>query len=183
MSSVTGSLKPVPHTPELGRAADALLTCFHVAYELLSKLLALADDKLDAIRRADAKRLNQNTHSELKLLQQIAVNDQERNAVLARIAQALRRPELKQGRASEIAAALPEPTSSRLRARISGLREVALNLRKKNDLVARVARDLQTHIRDIFAEVAKSQMETAVYDACGQHERHAKPRMIVDALG
>ena len=98
------------------------------------------------------------------------------------LSQELHQPELTKLQLGEIAGYLPEPTASAIRARSMALREMAQTLKRKNRLAAQVAQDLQTHIRGIFAELAKVNQEQVVYGPRGNHEQ-TSTRSWVDAVG
>jgi hypothetical protein len=85
-------------------------------------------------------------------------------------------------RLKDIAARLPEPLASSLRARSTVLQTSAAELQRKNRLAGRVAQNLQSHIRGIFADVAAAAQESLVYGPQGQHET-GRPRCWVDAVG
>jgi flagellar biosynthesis/type III secretory pathway chaperone len=151
-------------------------------HALLKQLAAQADAKLAALRAADAKALQACATNETELLQQLARNAQERQAILARLAQHLPQPLRPEIPLSELIEEFPEPQASILRARSVALRESAAQLQEKNGLAARVAHRLQTHIRAVFAELAKVNQESVVYGPKGQHEQ-AGLRSGLDAVG
>lgn len=168
---------------EAADAATALLTCLTTLHAQLRGLFDLAGRKMAAIRAADTTRLNQCTHAESELLQQVAKTERQRGACIARLAQALQVPELRKASLSEVANVLHEPAASQLRAKSAGLRDIADKLQQKNRLAARVAQDLQGHIRSIFAQLAKSRQEQVGYGSTGRHEARPDGRLIVDAMG
>jgi len=162
--------------------ARELVEDLSALYELLKQLADLAAVKLAAMRRADDRALEDCTTQEAHLIEKVFEAEQKRKATLARIAQALQAPRLQRAALSEVAGAFAEPWSSILRAKNAALREVAGKLRQKNDLAARVARDLQSHIRAIFAELAKASAESGVYGSRGQRE-FTGVRSCLDAVG
>jgi flagellar biosynthesis/type III secretory pathway chaperone len=174
--------KLAPQALEAEPAARALLAALGTLHGLLKQLVEVAGQKLTALRRADSPGLNECTKRELALLQQVYQAEQERNATVARLAQALQCPELRAGPLRLLVARVAEPLHSHLQAKMAGLREVAAALRQKNEVAGRVAHDLQVHIRGIFAELAKAQQETVGYGPAGQ-QRATAARVMVDALG
>lgn len=148
----------------------------------LQSLVALATDKLAALRRADVPVLENCAARESELLTALARGEPQRKAVLARVAQALPGGGDGAPRLSAVAERLPEPWRSALRARNVALQEIAAELQQKNRLAARVAQNLHSHIRGIFAELAGAAQESAVYGPQGKHETGA-PRCWVDAVG
>jgi hypothetical protein len=148
----------------------------------LSELTALAGEKLTAIRRADSAALEQCAAREGALLQRVFREEGQRKAVLARLAQGLQCPDAERVRLTEIAARLPEPLASSLRARGAVLRDQAAELQQKNRLAAAVARNLQSHLRSLFAEVAGRSNEAPVYGPQGQQDSSVT-RGWVDAVG
>ncbi len=176
-------------TPEPGAALPALETSARQLNEnmaglhgQLRELLALAQEKLTALRSADADTLRSCAAREALVLQQVFRDEQERRASLARLAQCLPVPDEHRQSLEHIANLLPEPFSSALRARNAALREVATQLQEKNKLAARVAHNLQSHIRSVFAELAKANQESVVYGPKGQHEQR-NVRSWLDAVG
>jgi len=170
-----------------GRAAPAdlarpLIENLATLQALLRQLSASASAKLTAIRAADSQALQGCAAREAELLEQVYRLAPARDALLARLAQALPISSSKQARLSEIAAALPEPTASLLRARNAALQQIARELQQKNATVAGVARHLQTHLAAIFAALAQANQEAVVYGPKGQHAGRTV-RSWVDAVG
>ncbi len=145
-------------------------------------LTELTAEKLAALSAADTAALQDVALREDKLLRRVLYSEQERNAVLARLAQALRLPPGNGVRLTELANHLPEPLASSLRAKSLALQAVAKELQRKNKIAADVARNLQSHIRGIFAEVAGAAQESQVYGPQGRHEM-SHLRNWVDAVG
>ncbi|TWT41867.1 FlgN protein [Phycisphaerae bacterium RAS1] len=148
----------------------------------LAGLLQIADDKLAAMKRADADALTACAQREEALLRGVGAGEQERHELLARLAQALPGGPSRIARLSDLAGILPEPLASQILAKNAGLRQAALKLREKNRLAAGVARHLQLHIRGVFAEVAKAGQESIVYGPQGRHEQRNR-LSFVDAVG
>jgi len=163
-------------------AAHELLEELARLQTTLETLVVMAGDKLAAMRQANAAALHQCAAREGELLQALFRDEPRRKATLARAAQGLRAAGPPAGWLTQIADGLPEPLGSRLRARAAGLRELAAELQRKNNLVASVARQLQSHIRGVFAELAGAAQELTVYGPRGQQER-SHPHCWVDAVG
>lgn len=183
--AMTASLPQPPvlrHPATLGEPLGALVQHLTTLHAALRQLAELAGEKLAALRGADAEALQLCAARELVLLKEVLGAQQERNALLARLAQSLRCPQPQATRLTEIADRLPEPLASSLRARSAALREVATELQRKNQLAATVARNLQAHIRGIFAEVAGAAQESLVYGCKGAHQT-SSTRCWVDAVG
>jgi flagellar biosynthesis/type III secretory pathway chaperone len=168
--------------PDMTRRVDALRAYLAALQAALTQLVALADEKLAAIRTGDAAGLTRCAEREAAMLEQVLLDQRRRDALLARLAQALQRPDLAGAALSEICRHLPEPQASVLTARGAALRELATQLQQKNRIVAEVARNLQAHIRGIFSDVAEAAQECVAYGARGQHEGHSR-RYWVDAVG
>ncbi|MGD8453437.1 MAG: flagellar export chaperone FlgN [Phycisphaerae bacterium] len=149
---------------------------------LLRQLLGQAEEKLAAIKTADTQRMQSCSVRESDLLAEVSRVRQRRTAIFARIAQGLPTDLAPPRTLGEVCRQLPEPLSSVFRARSVGLQCAAAQLQEKNALVARVAQNLQTHIRAVFATLAKDQQETVVYGPQGQHESR-NVRSWVDAVG
>jgi flagellar biosynthesis/type III secretory pathway chaperone len=151
-------------------------------HTLMKQLAELAGEKLAAMRRADTATLDRCTAREAELVKTVFGSEAKRKALLARIAQSLHLPQPERAKLGEIAERLPEPSASALRARNAALREIAAELQQKNRLAAKVAQNLQSHIRGVFAELAGAAQETPVYGPRGQHEGR-RPRCWVEAVG
>lgn len=168
-----------PPNAEFARDLLAALTALH---ERLGALTALAVEKLAALRTADVDAIEKLAQREEAALQSLQELDAQRKAVLARLAQLWPASESFEPKLEEIAARLPEPFSSQIRAKSEGLRSAAGALEQKNALLATVARTLHSHVRGVFADLAKDAQETLVYGRSGQHEKHTA-RCWVDAVG
>lgn len=171
-----------PVRQDLREHVDALIAELSALTQPLADLTELAGQKLDAMRRADATGLRALTDREPTLIAAISQLDQRRGAVLTRLAQALRAPDLATARVSEIASHLPEPHASRIRAKTTGLQRLAADLQKKNDLAGRVARALHMHVRQVFAELARTSQDSVGYGPTGQDERRSG-QLLIDAVG
>lgn len=175
---------PARACPPVSPADDAhvLETCLTQLRGMLERLLSIAERKFAALGRADTDELRRCTVDEGGLLEQLFHTEQQRNAVIARLAQSV--PDAGKGplRLREIAANFPEPFSSSINAQMAAVHELAASLQQKNALAARVAQSLHSHIRGIFADMAQANQESVVYGPKGQHE-HTCVRSWVDAVG
>lgn len=169
-------------TAPAGSAARELLQQLAELYAGLRELDALAGRKLAALRSADTAALHACASEECEQLTRIFRAQPQRNAAIARVAQSLPGCDPAERRLEELAARLPEPLASALRARNAALQEVAGELQRKNRMAAEVAQNLQTHIREIFAAVAGATQESLVYGPQGQREL-SSTRCWVDAVG
>jgi hypothetical protein len=177
-------LAPVhsPRTADLDDDVQTLLCTLNELGDHLRALHQLAIRKLDAMKRADIALLNSCAAEEECELQRMLRRDGKRDAVLARLAQALRMRTSAPARLTEIAGRLPQPFSSQIVAKSAELRGLAENLEEKNRLAAAVAQSVHSHIRAVFAEVAKANQETIGYGRNGKHEAMTT-RAWVDAVG
>lgn len=182
MNGSQATLKLAP-ARQVAAGTEQLLACLTELQTQLSALATLADDKLQAMRQADTAALNGCTRREAELLQAVYRAEQTRHATLAQLAQSLQCPELAQAGLSALAEVLPPPLAARVQAENAGLRQVALELERKNELATRVAQELQRHVRGVFAEIAKRGQETAVYGRAGRPARRQGARMLLDAMG
>jgi flagellar biosynthesis/type III secretory pathway chaperone len=157
----------------------ARLTELHAALE---QLASVAADKLAALSRADAAALQDCAAREEEILREVFRGEPRRRAALARVAQSLHIQASQPMRLKDLVARLPEPQAASLRARSTVLQASAAELQRKNRLAGRVAQNLQSHIRGIFADVAMAAQESLVYGPQGQHET-GRPRCWVDAIG
>lgn len=167
-------------------AADVCWDDVHAALgELLAVargLIGLADAKLDALRRADTAALSSVARDEARELAGFFRCEERVSATLAEGAQSPRESGNGSRRVSELASDAPEPARSRILAICEGLRAAMKNLQEKNRRAADVARGLHSHIRAIFADVAKLSEESASYVAPGTR-RQTPTRHWVDAVG
>ncbi|MBU0616148.1 MAG: flagellar protein FlgN [Planctomycetes bacterium] len=159
-----------------------LLEALSALHEMLKQLLELARAKLVAMRAADAAALQRCAARECGVLERVFEQERRRDAVLARLAQSLHWDCAAPPRLSEIAGKLPEPFSSRLRAKTAGLRQTANELRRENGVAAEVARHLHKHIRAVVEDIARVNQESVVYGPSGKHEQRTN-QTWVDAVG
>jgi len=159
-----------------------LVGCLSNLQTALKRLLALAEEKLAAMRAADVGALRDCALREDALLKQVFMEEKQRKAVLARVAQSVPCSGQERVSLTELADHLPEPLASSLRARSTALQALAEKLQQKNRVAANVAQNLQSHIRGVFAAVAKVGQETGVYGPRGEHESNVERRWI-DAVG
>jgi hypothetical protein len=185
-ADTTATERPASRSnPLVSEVADPLrdllahLTDLHAT---LRQLTDLSQHKLELLRAADADGLQSCAARESELLHQVFHAAQARGAVLARLAQSMQIEELRSLRLGRICERLPEPQASVLRARITALEETAGLLQRKNQLAATVAQNLQSHIRGVFAELAKATQECTGYGPHGMPETSSE-RCWVDAVG
>ncbi len=171
-----------PSLPEAAGSLDPLLRHLADLHASLRQLVALADDKLTAMRSADATALRDCALREEELVKRVLFEQQNRGALITRAAQGLPQAPPGTKQLKDLLPHVPEPLSSALQARRAALQQAASELRRKNRIVATVAQNLQAHIRGVFAELAKTAEESVVYGAGGQHETSTK-RCWVDAVG
>jgi len=174
-TSAAARMPSAPRVAELFGVLDATLAAFR-------ELADLADQKLAAIRQADTAGLQAVAGAECAVLERVFTLERDRQAILARLAQALPARTADPPRLSQIAAQLPEPLGPRLQAKIAGLRDLAARLQQKNRLAATVARRLHNHIRAVFDELARSGREAVVYGPNGQRTQGEQLSWI-DAVG
>ena len=172
----------VVEPPGLEAQFEELLAVVSAMHEMLKQLLELAQDKLAAMRGADAAELQRCAVEECGVLERLFAQECRRDAVLARVAQSLPGEYPPQARLSEIAERLPEPFCSRLRARTAGMRRTIDELRRRNRVAAEVARHLHEHIRAVFEDVARVNQQSVVYGPSGRHEQRTKETWV-DAIG
>ncbi len=167
-------------TPE--SIAGELLEQLAELHATMKQLAELAGRKLTAIRAADSEALHQCAECESQLLNRLFRSEPKRKALLASLAQSLRCPSRPSPRLSEIADRLSEPLASALRARSLALAQISKDLQKKNRLVGTVARNLQSHLRGVFAALTGASTEAVVYGPAGQPEV-GQVRFWMDAVG
>lgn len=166
----------------LAQAARELNENLAALQALLRELVDQASQKLTAMRTVDVDGLTSSAAREGELLAQVQRVAQQREAILARAAQDMPDAAGPVYPLSRLLEKIPEPYSSALRARNAALQRVAADLQEKNATVAAVAQSLQSHIRAVFTELAKVNVETVIYGPKGQHE--PKPvRTWIDAVG
>jgi flagellar biosynthesis/type III secretory pathway chaperone len=182
MTNIAATSQTGPGRADLTPIVTEVLDTLATLQGLLQRLTELASRKLDAMRRADTGDLQSCTAMEHRLLADVSAARKEREAIVARLAQTLHWPEAVTAPLGEVADRLPEPFSSYIRAKNRALREVADTLQQKNRLAAVVARNLHTHVRSIFAELAKANQECVLYGPSGQHEQTSTDAWV-DAVG
>lgn len=149
---------------------------------LMRELLAIGREKLAFMRTADAEALNQCAAREARVLEEVLRCEQQRGAVLARLARNLRLSESRPASVSEIAEKTPEPISSSIRARMRPLAEISSELKRINRVASLVARDLQGHIRGVFAALAEVGRQPVGYGPQGR-QAHLNKDAWLDAVG
>lgn len=169
-------------TKGLRVSADELLGYLTSLHTSLAALVTLAHEKLDALRRADSRALQECALREEELIRRVVLGSRKRDALFARVAQGLQQQSGRKLTLAELTDALPEPQKSTLRARSVALRNAAAELQQKNRVIAKVARNLHSHIRGVFAEVAKLAQESEVYGAKGTQEA-GQNACWLDAVG
>lgn len=138
------------------REFDLLLASLDGLLAQLRRLDGLATDKLGAMRAADAKALEACAREEGEVLESVLAQGPHRGAVLAAVAQRVLGMSSSPPTLPELCKRLPEPGASILRAKTRALEVVTTELQRKNRLAGEVARRLHSHIRGIFADVAKA---------------------------
>lgn len=176
------SVTPTLLHAELPLAVNRLLAVIDELYGHYQRIAQLADDKLAALRRADAVELNRCAAEEGRLLRKLLAAPNEEPATLARLAQCMRALGPPGRRLSEISASLPEPHASRIAAKTQGLQQLARALAEKNRLAAAVAHGLHTHVRSVFAAVAEAGQESVGYARDGRVQRGSH-NALLDAVG
>lgn len=162
--------------------APRLLETLGALEHQLSSLVELAEEKLAAMRAADTTRLNACACQEAAALEGLFALDQQRAAILARLAQTLPDERVTERRLSEIAHVFDEPARGKLLEKTRVLRDLGERLRKKNQLAATVARHLHKHIRAVFADVAKASQESAGYGPDGRGKQQTRETWV-NAIG
>lgn len=175
----TPPARPLPTGDD---AVLALLGVLAATQDHFARLLDLSEQKLDALRGANAQKLQSCAHIETHVLAEVFELDQQRAALLAQVAQALPGLGRRGVTLREIAAALPEPRKSLLEARNAGLRQFAEKLQQRNRIVAEVAHDLHEHLHAVFAAVANANAEQDGYGRDGQ-QKARRSQHWVDAVG
>lgn len=168
--------------PDVSTDAAALVDSLAELHGLMQRLAELVREKLDALRVAAADRLMRCAQEEAATLEAVLRNNQSREAILARLAQALHWPEIRTAPLREIAARLPQPQSSQITAKSVPLKRLAEELAEKGRLAADVARNLHAHVRAMFAQLAQASQEAVVYGRNGQPDSKVT-RNWVDAVG
>lgn len=182
MSTATSTTPAALNSAQVDAQAAELMAALDEAHDSLRRLLALAKEKLAAIRTADTVELKRVAERECEELQRLFERERRRDATVARLAQTLHCDSEQRPRVSELADRMHEPFSSRLRAKTEGLRATAGLLQQRNRVAAGVARSLHQHIREVFEDVARVNRETIGYRPDGQYERQ-RTDSWVDAIG
>ena len=160
----------------------ALLDNLAELQTLIGELRDLARQKLKAVRAADGVALRQLAQREEQTLPAVEQSHRDRDAILARLAQALRNPELRVMPLQRLANELAEPVRSSLLSRALALRTAGEELQRVNGVVAAVAHGLHAHVQGVFDAVARFMQKAIVYGPQGRHEAQ-QHRVMVDAIG
>lgn len=176
-------IKLRPADAALNQELATLEATLSTQEQSLRELLRVAQEKLDALRNAQRDTLHDLTRIESELLSEVARQDQARRAAFAPVAQRLQLPGGAKASLRSLAQRLDEPQRSQwvaFRERMNGL---ASKLQERNALVGRVARDLHSHLRGVFSDLARSQQQTVGYSDRGTEARANRGSAIVDAVG
>lgn len=174
---------PVHPPAQVGALLAELLEALSASSDTVSRLAALAGQKLSALRQADADALHRCAQVEGRLVAALTQLIRQRQAVLARLAQALHAPPLAQRPISELAARLDPPQASLLLAAAQRLAMLGGELQRKNALTARAARGLQEHIHAALAALQAEPTPDVTYRASGQRDRQSAGSKWIDAVG
>ncbi len=162
--------------------AAALLAALNGLHDELRGLFEAAERKVEALRRADTQALQRCSEDESRGLQTTLLLMRRKDAAVAGLAQRLRVPVEGACTVSALLAEIEEPARSHIHARVTGLRELAAKLQDRNKLAERVARDLHSCVRAVFADIALANRETVSYGPAGQKKTRVTEAWV-DAVG
>ncbi len=186
MSMTNENPAPIKLHPSSSAAAadgfDVLVRSLDELLGSLRRLDELASTKLTAMRSADAKLLEQCAMDEGEVLRTVLAQGPNRGALLAAVAQRMLGAVGPPPTLQTLSNALPEPQASILRAKSRVLEGVTAELQRKNRLAGEVARRLHSHIRGIFADVAKASEPPVGYGPRGSGAP-AGASCYVEAIG
>lgn len=172
----------IPHQAAEAITLNDLDTSLANTTNALTQLVALAERKLVALRSADTITLHQTARLEKQELERTFALEQERSAIVARVAQGLPGRKAERLRLSEIAECLPAPWNAKIGEKTRVLKRLSEMLQQKNRLAAGVAQNLHKHIRAVMEELATSTHEPHGYRRDGRRE-HGTANNWVDAIG
>jgi len=154
-----------------------------VGYE--SDLLALMNEKLDAMRRADSDGMLALSMREGELTARIAKTDSERHALVGSLCRAL---DIHCGRnpgavpLREIAARLDPGRRHVALECAERLRRLMLEVAEANRVVELVSREMLAHFKNVFSAIVQDDGDAETYSPHGQVKPAGGARMI-DAMG
>jgi hypothetical protein len=142
-------------------------------------------DKLAAVRRADAARIQSITARENLLAEKAAEREGLRRAITARLLKSLGRPATDAGgrpvTLSRLAEMLEEPRRSQLLVAASGLREKVLEINGMHRTVSLVTSEMLNHLGEVL-KVMCAGVGTGTYSRCGRPQQ-AGTATVFEAVG
>ena len=167
-------------TEESGEALVALLDEMAIVYE---RMRSLAQERHEAVRCADARRLARTVARENEAVQDLAELEKRRIAIVARLAEQLGSPERSQTRVSWIAERLGGQTGQRLAQRAANLRKIMSELHRENEVVRAALTKLAAHVEGLWRQVLAVLNHARTYGRLGAVEPGPRVVSAVDVSG
>jgi hypothetical protein len=148
------------------------------------ELLAVIQQKLAAMRRADTEGLNSCLARETFLADQIRQREGLRQQLMQLINKELDVPAEAAQRLSlrELAERFNEPRKGQLLGLAAGLRKVLISIDSANKVAALVTGEMLKHFRQLYAAMAQAGQSSGTYSAGGRLTA-GKPVQVFDAVG
>lgn len=165
MSTATRTPSPQPagHTG-VGGDLEKLLHAYLGAYDRMR--LAVAAHR-DAIRAADTRRADALVQENQEILSRIAALDGTRRSLIANAMRGGLVPPGPDAKLTDIAAALPEPQSSRLVTLALELRDLITSVQKEQSSLRMAASALASHMQGLIQHVARKLSHAGTYSSRG----------------
>lgn len=176
-------MKPVTPTHPLEHHAAELERILLQIAERYEALARAANDRREALRRADPRALAACVEAENHAVQALADLERRRMIVVEAIAAGIGSPDRSQTPISRLAPALPEPARSRLLVLSASLRDLMEHVQRLNDSARKAADILAAHMEGLMRHVAAKLNHAQTYNPKGIVG--AGPRIItaLDSVG
>lgn len=133
----------------------------------IQRLAALADDRHEALRRADTARIARCIALENEAVQAVAEIEKRRLTVVGRLAERLGESDKAHTRISALARRVGGPIGDRMLARARELRERIESLKKVNDVTRAAATHLSAHMEGLWRQASQVLNHSKTYGRLG----------------
>ena len=152
--------------------------------QLHSELTVLVQAKIEAMKRADMKTLQEHSEREQQLVKRIQEREGLRRQLMDVIGEQLGFPprSARLMTVSQLASRVPEDQGKAILESADGLRAAVSNVARVNRIAGIVATELMGHLRQVFAAVAPRDEKGAAYTGDGAMVAR-KEKRIFETIG
>lgn len=164
-TSHASTTRQAPTTPSgVGADLEALLHSYLNAYDRMRLTTAA---HRDAIRAADTRRIEAIVAENQDIVTHIATLDGTRRSLVANAMRGGLVPPGRDAKLTDVAAALPEPQSSRLVALSLELRDLVASVQREQSSLRMAASALASHMQGLIQHVARKLSHAGTYSKRG----------------